>query len=99
MRTSMFKIIICCSLLLIGITSCMEKQYKSGGGYSKLSKKAARANDYLAEQAGDIAKKNLDNNDTRFKKSRKRLEKEQNQRNEENTKKVAKAHTGRFIFY
>ncbi len=74
-------------MLLAGflLPSCITERYRENNK-NKLSKKAERAENFLAEQAIDITQENIKNKDKKEKKTRKRLQKQQQEINEANAK-------------
>ena len=70
-----------------------------------MTRKAKKANGYLANQAKEITSENLDEKEQRQKEATKRNQKEQERLNELNTntskvkKKNERKHSGKYTFY
>ena len=91
-HTKILQIALYMLLTSIVLTSCITERYRENHK-NKLSKKAERAENFLAEQAIDITQENIQNKDKKEKKTRKRLQKQQEEINEANAKENSKKNT------
>lgn len=96
------RLLIVIILISMFFFSCQSERYRKDRK-NRLTRHAEKASDYLANQSIELTQENIDNRKVTVRKSRKRLEKHQQELNEANQKtskvKPAKKHKGNFKFY